>query len=118
MITSQLTEVVDRQLVAYNNGDFSTFTLCYDRNIQSYDFETNKLVPSMCGESFFAHYEEKFAQNPEIFCEVTDRMVHDNLVVDKELIKGYNGKNHREMVIYCVENNLITKMWFSKEISE
>lgn len=113
-----ITKVVDKQLEAYNKAEFSEFSACYDSNIKSYDFETNDLIPEMCGNYFFKYYKEKFQSNPELHCEVIDRVVHYNLVVDKERIYSFQGGNHQEMVIYQVQDNLIKKMWFSKEISE
>lgn len=113
-----VTQIVDKQLKAYNNLDFEMFASCYHENIQSYDLETQVQLENMCGEKFFAHYKEKFKQNPEIFCEVTERITHDNLVIDKEHITACRGNSHREVVIYKVEDGLISKMWFSKEIME
>lgn len=111
-------QVVDKQLEAYNKKDFETFASCYHPQIMSYDLENSSIIDQMCGESFFAHYKKKFQENPEIFCEVTERVVHDDLVLDKEYIKACRGTNHREMVIYKVEEGLITKMWYTKEIIE
>lgn len=111
-------EIVDKQLKAYNSLDFETFASCYNQNIQSYSLETQELLETMCGKNFFAHYKEKFKQNPEIFCQVISRITHDNLVIDEEHITAYRGRNHREMVIYKVEDGLISKMWFSKELFE
>lgn len=111
-------QIIDKQLHAYNNLDFETFASCYHENIQSYSLETQAQLENMSGEKFFAHYKEKFKQNPEILCEVTERIVHDDLVIDKERITSCNDNNHREMVIYKVKDGLISKMWFSKEIVE
>ena len=113
-----ITLIVDKQLKAYNNLDFETFASCYHENIISYDIESCELINDMCGKSFFSYYKEKFKKNPEIHCEVTERIVHDNFVVDKEYITVCKGKNHREMVIYMMKDYLITKMWFSKEVVE
>jgi hypothetical protein len=113
-----VTQIVDKQLKAYNQLDFETFASCYHENIKSYELETQAQLENMCGDKFFLHYKEKFKKNPEIFCKVTERIVHDDLVIDKEYITTCKGRNHKEMVIYKVEDGLITKMWFSKEIIE
>lgn len=109
---------VDQQLKAYNALDYESFVSFYAKDIQSYDIHSNSRIESMCGESFFSHYKAKFAKNPNLFCEVTERIVHGNLVIDKERITGCNNACHTEMVIYKVENGLITAMWFSEEIKE
>jgi hypothetical protein len=113
-----ITEIVDKQLQAYNEKDFETFASCYHKNILSFDIETQSPIESLSGENFFTHYQNKFCDNPKIFCEVTNRMVHNDLVIDQEYIRAYKGKNHREIVIYKVEDGRISKMWFSKEIEE
>lgn len=114
----QITEVVDNQLRAYNELDFETFALCYHKDIVSYELETGAGIEKMSGEHFFAHYRKKFKENPEIHCKVVQRMIHGNLVVDKEYITACNKRNHHEMVIYKIESGLITKMWFTEEIGE
>ena len=115
---SDVEEVVDRQLVAYNSSDYETFASCYHEDIISYDLETCASNPQMCGEKFFAHYKDKFTNNPHIHCEVTMRFVHGNLIVDKEIIRGYQNKTHTELVIYQVDGGRISKMWFANEIAQ
>ncbi len=111
-------EVVDKQLIAYNKGNYEVFASCYHEDILSYDLLLATLNPQMSGAFFFAHYRNKFSNNPTLHCQVTERIVHDDLVIDKELITGYGKRNHTELVIYQVERGRISKMWFSKEIFE
>ncbi|MDE3045637.1 MAG: hypothetical protein KGJ02_03225 [Verrucomicrobiota bacterium] len=107
--------IVDKQLTAYNAKDFETFASCYHKEIVSYHLESSLPDPKMSGTSFFDHYRKKFKENPNLNCRVTKRILHDNLIVDQEWISGYQGQDHTEMVIYQIENGLITKMWFRKE---
>lgn len=110
--------VVDRQLDAYNKGDYEVFAACYHEDIGSYNLENSAFIPEMSGANFFTHYRNKFLENPQIHCEVTQRIVHDTLVVDKELISDYRNQRHKELVIYQVEGGKISKMWFSKVLPE
>lgn len=116
MNNKNIEEVVDRQLKAYNQKDYDVFASCYHEDITCYDFETSKINLEMCGDGFFKHYREKFLENPKIHCEVVNRLVHDNLVVDQEIISDYRNKTHREVVVYQVLQGKISKMWFSKII--
>lgn len=109
-------QIVDRQLIAYNNKNFEEFSLCYHKDIKSYNFESNEVVPSMSNANFFTYYKKKFLENPNLHCEVTQRIIHGNLVFDREVISEYRNNCHIELVVYQVENRLITKMWFTKEI--
>jgi hypothetical protein len=111
---SCLEAVVDLQLKAYNAGDYKTFAKCYDLNILSYDFETSEQIPELCRIHFFNHYEKKFSENPNLHCQVVERIIHDNLVIDKEIVSNFQSKTIHELVIYQVDDGLITKMWFKK----
>jgi hypothetical protein len=108
--------IVDKQLEHYNRGEFEPFAACYHPEIVSYDLETSKPNPQMSGAAFFAHYKKKFAENPKLHCQVVQRVLHDHLVVDKEKISDCRSQDHTEMVIYQIDNGLITKMWFSREL--
>ncbi len=115
MIT-ELESIVDQQLAAYNQGDFPVFAACYHQDIVSYDLETSKLLPHLSGPNFFAHYRQKFIENPKLHCEVVQRMCHHNLVIDKEIVSDYQNQQHSELVIYEVKDGLISKMWFTQAI--
>lgn len=107
-------EVVNRQLEAYNRCDYETFSSCYKSDILSYDINTSELIKEMSGSNFFNHYAKKFLENPEIHCEVRERIICDDLVIDKERISNFQGGNHEELVIYQVQDGLIKKMWFKR----
>ncbi len=116
MKTMSIEEIVDLQLEAYNRANFETFAACYRRDIVSYCLMSALPNLNMCGDAFFSHYRKKFSENPNLHCKVTKRLVHDNLVIDQELISDYRNQNHTEVVIYKVEEGLISAMWFSREI--
>lgn len=107
-------EVVNKQLDAYNKQDYPVFAACYHPDIISFDLNTSRQIIEMSGSDFFKHYHDKFLNNPEIFCKVTQRIINGNLVVDQELISNFQGGSHSELVIYQVDEGLITKMWFKR----
>ncbi len=109
--------IVEVQLNAYNEGDYKTFASCYSSDIVSYDLDSSETIPHLCGLHFFSHYNKKFSENPNLNCKVVQRISHDNLVIDKEIISNFQKQIHQEVVIYQIDQGLITKMWFSKEIS-
>lgn len=108
--------IVEKQLTAYNQGDYENFASCYHEAIVSYDIHSGETNPKMCGSHFFNHYRAKFLENPKLNCHVTSRMTHGDLVIDKELISDYRDQQHTELVIYEVKSGLITKMWFTQEL--
>ncbi|MFZ4773110.1 MAG: hypothetical protein ACOYK9_03880 [Chlamydiia bacterium] len=107
-------EVVQRQLIAYNEQNYEEFASCYLEDIISYHLETSLIDLEMSGSKFFDHYREKFTNNPNLHCRVTNRMVHKNLIVDHEILSGYNNRNFTDLVIYQVDDGKISKMWFTK----
>jgi hypothetical protein len=108
--------IVDKQLAAYNEGNYGVFASCYHGEIISVDLYTMQMIPQMSGSHFFTHYRKKFIENPKIHCEVIQRIFHDDLVIDHEIISDYKNEQHTEMVIYQVEHGQISKMWFSREV--
>lgn len=114
MNNAEIIEVVNKQLEAYNNRNYETFASCYRSDIISFDLHTSKVIEEMSGSGFFEHYSEKFKENPEIHCKVTERIVNGNMVVDNELISNFQGGSHNELVIYQVEDGIISKMWFKR----
>jgi hypothetical protein len=112
----EIKEIVDKQLAAYNEGDYENFIIYYDPNIISFSLETGKPNPMMSGPNFFAHYKKKFLENSRIHCQVVQRIVYDDLVIDKEIISNHDNRSHSELVLYQIEGGRIAKMWFSKEM--
>jgi len=114
MNDSSILEVVNKQLDAYNNRNYETFAACYRSDIISYDLNTSEVIEEMSGSGFFKHYSDKFQENPEIHCKVTERIVSGNMVIDNERISNYEGGSHDELVIYQVDEGVISKMWFKR----
>ncbi len=113
--TEEITQkIVNKQLDAYNRCDYETFASCYQKDILSFDLNTSEQIQEMSGANFFEHYSQKFLKNPKIHCAVIQRIVQNNLIIDKERISNYQGSAHDELVIYQVDNGLISKMWFRR----
>jgi hypothetical protein len=107
-------DVVNRQLEAYNRHDYEVFAACYYKDIVSFDLNTSEKIEEMSGSNFFEHYFNKFLKNPQIHCLVQERIINGNLVVDKEQISNFQGGSHNELVIYQVNDGLISQMWFRR----
>lgn len=105
-------EVVQQQLDAYNNKDVKSWLNTYAKDAVQYSTD---------GEALASGHEE-MAQNmairfqePDLFAEVVNRIVFDNIVIDHELITRNfpEGKGTIEMLcIYHIENGLIQKGQF------
>jgi len=60
-----------------------------------------------------AQYGKLFADNPELFCTITNRIVHGDWVIDHELVTGVvDHPRARAVAIYDVRDGLIRNLWF------
>ena len=60
-----------------------------------------------------AEYAALFADNPELHCTITERIVHGEWVVDHELVTGIQGSSRlRAVATYQVRDGLIQNVWF------
>lgn len=111
---TDVSEHVDRQLAAYNNHDVEAFVATYSEDIKIYDFP-NELICE--GKDVLREmYKGIFERAPNINAELTDRVVIQNKVIDKEFVTNRAGKDNMHAVaIYNVSEGLITKVWFLKE---
>lgn len=101
--------IVQKQLDAYNNRDIDAFMATYTEDVKLYSFP-NKLntegqVAMRKGYSGF------FKNTPDLHCEIKNRIVIGNKVIDEEYITS-NGINFSAIAIYEVRNGLISKVTF------
>lgn len=102
--------LVKRQLNAYNQRNIDAFLEPYSDSIELYNFP-DKLFASG-KEAMKKVYESFFKDLPDLHCEVKQRIVHGNTVIDEESVSGA-GKNKLEATaIYKIENNRIRKVYF------
>lgn len=114
-MTQTLEDIIDGQLIAYNQGDYESFVSYYDPHIVSYNLETGALIPSLCGPRFFEHYRQKFTNHPALHCQVLSRLIHNDLSVDQEVVTLTGGHKMKTLVIYQIKEGKIHKMWFTPE---
>ena len=102
-------EIVQQQLDAYNARDIDGFLDTYSEAVELYDFP-NKMT-SQGKEKLKESYSGFFDATPDLHCEIIDRIVIGNKVIDEESIT-VNGDNFRAVVLYEVENDKIAKVTF------
>ncbi|PRX54344.1 nuclear transport factor 2 family protein [Flagellimonas meridianipacifica] len=101
--------VVKKQLDAYNARDIDAFMDTYTNDIKLYDFP-NSLF-SEGEEKMREGYGSFFENTPDLNCEIKNRMVIGNKVIDEEYLT-MNGSNFSAAAIYEVENGKIAKVTF------
>ncbi|MEC3966723.1 nuclear transport factor 2 family protein [Flagellimonas halotolerans] len=103
--------VVQEQLEAYNNRDIEAFTDTYANGIELYDFPKSL---NLKGKSKLAQrYGSFFEDTPDLHCEIQNRIVIGNKVIDHESVT-VNGMPINAIGIYEVDNGEIAKVTFIK----
>ncbi|MEP6584620.1 MAG: nuclear transport factor 2 family protein, partial [Ginsengibacter sp.] len=101
--------LVQRQLNAYNVRNIDAFLEPYADDVELYDFP-GKLV-NKGKESMKKDYEKMFQQLPDLHCEVKERIIQGNVIIDKERITGIGADAFEATSIYVIENNKIKKVY-------
>jgi imidazolonepropionase-like amidohydrolase len=103
--------LAQRQLNGYNAGDIDAFMEPYSEDVEIYNFPDE--LRSKGKDKMLPGYQRMFENNPYLHCELLDRMVYGNTVIDKERITGIEGRDAFEaLAIYKIENNKIAKVYF------
>ena len=102
-------QVVQRQVNAYNARDIEAFLATYAEDVKVYN-ENQELI--MDGqEAMRKSYFRMFAAVPNLYCEIENRILINNKVIDKEKVR-FNERTVHAVAVYTVENGLISEVRF------
>lgn len=104
-------EVVKQQLVGYNTRDIDAFAATYSEDIKIFNFPQQPLTEGQ--ENLRKGYQGFFENTPDLNCEIKNRMVIGNKVIDEEYLT-MNGSDFSAVAIYEVENGKIITVTFVK----
>lgn len=102
--------VVQKQLEAYNAKDLETFLDCYSDEIEVYDHPNTLIMSGK--ERMRNHYRNLFDSYPSMRCNLVNRMISGNIVIDHEQITGRTEGILEAIAIYEVIDERIQKVWF------
>ncbi len=102
--------LVQRQLNAYNARNIEAFLEPYADDVEIYDFP-GKLA-GKGKDDMRNDYENMFKNLPELHCEIKERIIQGNIIIDKERVTGAGPKAIEATAIYQIENNKISKVYF------
>jgi len=101
--------IINQNLTAYRARDIDAFLNAYTEDVEVYMFP-NKL--SYTGkEKMREGYVDFFKNTEGLTCEIKNRMVIGNIVIDEEYL-SINGSNHSAVAIYEIEDGKISKVTF------
>lgn len=104
--------VVQRQVEAYNARDIDAFAGFYAEDVEIYRLPAGELT--LRGrQALHEKYRDFFEKTPDLNCQVMERMVTGNFVVDHEFVTGIAERPRlRATAIYQVEDGFIRRVWF------
>ena len=103
-------DLVQGQLDAYNNHDIETFCTYFAQDIKVYDAHDQTLLFE--GMELFHERYSKTLSNPKLHCQLINRMVHDNIVIDQESVTGFEDELVQAIAIYHTKDGLIQEVHF------
>ncbi len=101
--------IVQKQLDAYNQRDIEGFLETYTEDVALYNFPAEKR--SQGQSEMRKGYTGFFETTPDLNCDIKNRIVIANKVIDEEFITA-NGNNFSAVAVYEVENGKIAKVTF------
>jgi hypothetical protein len=86
------TQIVQKQLDAYNRRDIDAFIAVFAEDACGY--ELGSTTPMLSGKAAIrARYEQLFANSPKLHSDVVTRVALGRTVIDLERIIGRNGSD-------------------------
>ena len=109
LIKNSPADLAQRQLNAYNFRNIDAFLEPYADDVEVYSYPEKLLYSGK--EIMRKQYSEMFNEVPNLHCELKERIVQGNIVIDKERVQSGN-KIIEAVAIYHIENNKIKKVYF------
>ncbi|PKF74938.1 amidohydrolase family protein [Chryseobacterium sp. PMSZPI] len=103
--------LVQQQVNAYNARDIDAFLEPYADDVELYSFPNTLIGKGK--EKMRKTYETLFKNAPGLHCEIKQRIINLNSVIDKESVSGMTaGKKVEATAIYEIKDNKISKVYF------
>ena len=103
-------KLVQQQLIAYNARNIEAFLEPYSDDVELYMFP-NQLLGK--GKNFMRKdYAEMFKNTPNLHCDIKNRTVLGNTVIDHEVVSGFGSTHLEAIAIYEIKNDKIAKVYF------
>jgi hypothetical protein len=104
--------LAQQQLNAYNARNIDAFLAPYSDSTRIYNFNGQLLMSGK--EAMRKQYSGMFNKLPDLHCQLVNRMVMGNTVIDHERITGAGEKPFEGIAIYTIEKDKIVRVDFIK----
>ncbi|MBP6431037.1 MAG: amidohydrolase family protein [Ferruginibacter sp.] len=102
--------LVQQQLNAYNARDIDAFVATYSDSVELYQFP-DKLI-GKGKKQMYDDYKGMFEGVKELHCQLVNRIVQGNTIIDQESVTGFGPKPLKAIAIYTIEKGKIQKVHF------
>ena len=107
-------QLAQQQLDAYNARDIDAFMEPYSDSLEIYNFP-NQLT-GKGKENIRPGYANMFQNSPDLHCELVNRIVLGNTVIDQEKVTGIPGLELLEAIaIYKIKDGKIAQVYFIRK---
>jgi imidazolonepropionase-like amidohydrolase len=103
-------DLVQQQLNGYNARDIDAFVAPYSEDVELYTFPNEPMGKGKA--NMRVQYQQLFENVPELHCELVNRIVLGNTVIDQERVTGFPSGTLEAVAIYKIENGKIAKVYF------
>jgi len=109
-------EIIDLQMLAFNNRDIKSMMSLYTDDTKIYNFSDHSLAINSkkeCEEMFIKLFE----QSPDLNAEIIKTIFFGNKAIIHEYVSGRNGNNEKkeQVVIFEIEGEKISRMDIMRE---
>jgi imidazolonepropionase-like amidohydrolase len=101
--------LVQQQLNGYNARNIDAFLAPYSNDVAMYDLGGRLLMKGK--EQLRQHFGQLFTATPALHCELVNRMVHGDTIIDHEKVTG-TDKPLEAFVVYKISGNKIATVHF------
>lgn len=102
-------DLAQRQLNGYNFRNIEAFLEPYAEDVEIYTYPNKLMYKGK--ENMRKGYADMFKNTPNLHCELKERIVQGNIVIDKERVQ-FGDRIIEAVAIYHIENNKIKKVYF------
>lgn len=106
-----VTDPVIKQLEAYNNRDIDTFANAFSDTVKVY--RQPGVLTYQGRDELHKRYGQMFENTPDLHCQLVNRIVSGNVVIDHERVQFSKDQPRREAIaVYRIRNGEIVEVTF------
>lgn len=103
-------ELAQMQLDAYNARNIEDFLKPYADSVKIYNFPNTLIMDGK--EAMRKSYAAMFQRTVNLHCELVNRMVMGNTVIDQESVTGFGDEPFKAIAIYKIKDGKIAEVYF------